>query len=279
MRAPYLPGLVPPLLAACLFAAPAAATPAAKVWQPSGPTNLHQQPEYCTLSRSFVLSEETILLQFRSGFSLATYQTTLASLTALDKGRSGKVELTLAGQDMTGDFDAQAGRVPGRNERFLHWYSHDFYLPGMVSEDQTFRISNGSLTLELHWTGAGEAFRQFARCQDATLAVLGMDVAAMRAIHAAPKPANFPGMWATSDDYPPAARRARMEGEVDFLLTVGPDGAIVDCRIVRSSGHQELDQRTCSLLRQRAKFAPARGADGETVTGYYLNRLRWKLPD
>ena len=101
----------------------------------------------------------------------------------------------------------------------------------------------------------------------------------MRAIHAAPKPANFPGMWATSDDYPPAARRARMEGEVDFLLTVGPDGAIVDCRIVRSSGHQELDQRTCSLLRQRAKFAPARGADGETVTGYYLNRLRWKLPD
>ncbi len=279
MRTPYVSAWGLPLLAASLFAAPAAAAPTAKVWQPSGPTNLDQQPEYCTLSRSFVRGDETILLQFRSGFSLATYETTVASPTALDRGRSGKVVLTLTGQDMTGDFDAHAGRVPGRDERFLHWYSHDFYLPGMVSEDQTFRISNGSLTLDLHWAGAGEAFRQFARCQDATLAALGIDVAAVRARHSAAKPANYPGRWATNNDYPPAARRARKEGEVVFLLTTGPDGAVADCRVVRSSGHQELDQHTCPLLRRRAKFVPARSADGEAMTGYYLNRINWKLPD
>lgn len=278
MRTSFLTAFIVALSMPCLIATQAVAGPTVQVWQPSGPTNLDQQPEHCTLSRSFVLGDETILLQFRSNFSLATYETTLASLTALDKARSGKVELALTEQDVMRRFDAQAGRVPGRDERFLHWYSHDFYLPAMVSEDQTFRISHRNMVIDLHWTTAGEAFRQLARCQDAMFFASGIDVAPLRSSHTPPKPANYPGLWATNDDYPPGAKRARKEGDVGFLLTIGLDGAVVDCRIVQQSGHQELDQYTCRLMTERAKFAPARSADGEAMTGYYLNRVRWKLP-
>lgn len=267
------------LLTSCLSATQTMANPSANIWQPSGPPRLHQQPEHCTLSRSFALGGQTILLQFRSNFSLATYETTLASLTALKKARSGKVEISLIGSDLSGSFDAQAGRIPDRDERLLHWYSREFYLPRMVSDDQVFRISQRNMTFDLHWTGAGEAFRQLAQCQDTELVASGIDVAPLRASHTPPEPSNNPGRWATDLDYPAAARRSRKEGEVGFLLTVGTDGKVSDCRLVRKSGHQELDEHTCPLIKQRAEFSPARDANGDAVIGYYLNRVWWKLPN
>lgn len=248
------------------------------LWQPAGPTRLDQQPEYCTLSREFASGDERLLVQFRTTFSLATYTTTLASATALRDVRPGKVDISLVGSNISGQYDAQSGPVPGRKERFLQWYAHDLNLPTLVQGDQNLRFSSGKFAIELRWPGAGDAFRQLARCHDATLAETGIDTALVRATPVMPKPTNSPGAWATNDDYPPTARRARQEGQVGFLITVGPDGGVAECRVVSSSGFPDLDDGTCPLMRRRARFAPARNAAGESVTGYYLSRLMWKIP-
>lgn len=267
--------------AALLFGVPAttsAATRESPMWQPSGPTRLDQQPEYCTLSREFAAGDQRLIVQFRTTFSLSTYMATLASATALRDARQGKVEVALASTGATRAFDAQSGIVPDRKERFLNWYAHDFNLPALVRGDQYFRFASGKLAIELQWPGAGEAFRQLTRCHDATLAETGIDLAAARAAAIMPMPANFPGYWATNDDYPSAAMRARQEGQVGFLMTIGTDGAVAECRVVSSSGFSNLDDGTCPLVRRRAKFEPARDENGAAVTGYYLSRVTWKIP-
>ncbi|RZK03715.1 MAG: TonB family protein [Novosphingobium sp.] len=103
--------------------------------------------------------------------------------------------------------------------------------------------------------------------------------------HAAPagtsqgaQPSNYPGNWATTADYPPEALAARIEGAVNFLVTIGTDGAVRSCEITQTSGSAILDTKTCALITERARFSPARDAYGTVVEGRYSNRVRWALP-
>ena len=68
------------------------------------------------------------------------------------------------------------------------------------------------------------------------------------------------------DDYPPEALRHRWEGTVVADLTVGEFGGVCACKIVKSSGHKALDDGTCDLLIQRARFKPPKDKDGNPVT-------------
>ena len=48
--------------------------------------------------------------------------------------------------------------------------------------------------------------------------------------------------------------------------------------MVDSSGSVVLDATTCALIKARAKFSPARDANGKKIEGTYRNRARWELP-
>ncbi|MGV3729626.1 MAG: energy transducer TonB [Sphingopyxis sp.] len=92
------------------------------------------------------------------------------------------------------------------------------------------------------------------------------------------EPATNPGSWVTSDDYPVAAMRDEREGTTGFRLTIGPDGLPRQCDITASSGHQDLDNMTCRLVMERARFQQRRDARGVRVGGTYANRIRWQIP-
>jgi len=93
-----------------------------------------------------------------------------------------------------------------------------------------------------------------------------------------PSPIGNPGDWATSDDYPAAALRADIEGVVRFVLGVAADGSVTDCTVSETSGDAGLDAKTCELLRARARFSPARDADGNATTGTWSSAVRWQIP-
>ncbi len=69
-----------------------------------------------------------------------------------------------------------------------------------------------------------------------------------------------------------------MDGTVGFTLAISPTGDVSTCEVTLSSGAVELDDHTCALLTRRAKFTPARDADGNATTGSYSNRVRWDIP-
>jgi protein TonB len=63
-------------------------------------------------------------------------------------------------------------------------------------------------------------------------------------------------------DYPPEALKNQWEGDVVADLTIDPDGHVAKCTIARSSGHDVLDEKTCEVLKARARFTPAQAPNG-----------------
>lgn len=82
----------------------------------------------------------------------------------------------------------------------------------------------------------------------------------------------------SDDDYPQAAIRNEEQGTTSFKLTIGPDGRVSDCQITGSSGSSALDGATCSILKRRARYTPAKLADGSPTTGTDSGRIKWVLP-
>lgn len=88
-------------------------------------------------------------------------------------------------------------------------------------------------------------------------------------------PVGSPGKWMTDQDYPSSAKKRGEQGTVAFTLLVSPDGTPVRCEITRSSNYADLDEKSCSILIQRAKFNPARDAEGNALHTYYRSFMYW----
>ncbi|MEO7655385.1 MAG: energy transducer TonB, partial [Sphingomicrobium sp.] len=84
----------------------------------------------------------------------------------------------------------------------------------------------------------------------------------------------------SSDDYPASATSSGAEGTVQASLTIGPDGRVTGCSIVRSAGNSSLDSATCNILRRRAKFTPARDTNGQATSDTIRTPpIVWRLTD
>ena len=80
------------------------------------------------------------------------------------------------------------------------------------------------------------------------------------------------------DDYPSAALREEGEGVTFVTLTVSARGLISNCRIKSSSGRADLDQQTCLSLSRRARYVPAKDAQGNPTEGESIQPIRWQIP-
>ena len=82
----------------------------------------------------------------------------------------------------------------------------------------------------------------------------------------------------SSDDYPSSAASSGAEGTAQAQLTIGPDGRVQGCNLVRSTGNGALDSATCNILRRRAKFTPAKDSNGQPTTDTYTTPpITWRL--
>ena len=57
-------------------------------------------------------------------------------------------------------------------------------------------------------------------------------------------------------NYPQAARRQGISGNPVLEVAIRADGSLADIRIVRSSGHGEIDRAALEILRMAAPFDP-----------------------
>jgi len=93
------------------------------------------------------------------------------------------------------------------------------------------------------------------------------------------EPAGNPASWFSNDDYPVEARRRNEQGRVQIGLKIDPQGVARACAIMSSSGSVALDDATCALAMRRARFVPARDADGKAAWGSWTGAIRWQLTD
>jgi len=84
--------------------------------------------------------------------------------------------------------------------------------------------------------------------------------------------------WITTEDYPPGAIRENLQGLVVISVTIGTDGRVRSCVVTQSSGSRLLDDATCRLYTLRARFTPARDADGNPTLAQRTIHYRWQIP-
>ncbi|QIK79375.1 energy transducer TonB [Sphingomonas piscis] len=95
-----------------------------------------------------------------------------------------------------------------------------------------------------------------------------------------PKPPSTPapiGALFTADDYPSEAKAADEEGTVTTRIDVDAVGRVSGCTVTSSSGSPSLDAETCRLIKERAKFQPAKDERGRKTYGSVVQRITWRL--
>ncbi len=91
-----------------------------------------------------------------------------------------------------------------------------------------------------------------------------------------PEPINRES-WVTVADNHPDADRLGLEGTVQVDLLVDEAGVVTECRVVQGSGHAVLDEHTCTLLADRARFRAATDQSGRAVRGRFRHALTWQV--
>jgi len=262
------------------FAHPAMAADSSAIWEPDGPWQLDQQPDQCSLLRRFASGDQHLSLQFQPTFFSTSYDVILAGSGVAAGLKPGKVRFSLEGSDKEQVVDGQPGTATGSSAPLLRWtVSDDGAFPDSVGEDQIVQIAMpDQFAAALNLRGAKKALAAVRDCQDRIAAAQDVDAPAVRRQSSAPVPANHPGYWVTFQDYPQEAMRAHMQGIAKFRLTIDRKGLVDACHITSTSGYTLLDEETCKLLKARARFKPALGADRQPSIGYYSNRISWAIP-
>ena len=83
----------------------------------------------------------------------------------------------------------------------------------------------------------------------------------------------------TAEDYPPLALRWELQGVTRTLITIGTDGRVSDCRILKSSGSSLLDTHSCALVTARFVFDPALDAKGHAIEAQAVQAVAWVMQE
>lgn len=84
--------------------------------------------------------------------------------------------------------------------------------------------------------------------------------------------------WSVGEDYPAKALREGRQGTTHYRLVISQLGGIDDCIITQSSGHADLDEATCNMLKRRARFRPAKDVQGLPMGDTYSGQMIWRIP-
>ncbi len=109
------------------------------------------------------------------------------------------------------------------------------------------------------------------------IAMLGLGLSARALAGSDPVPL-VPERWMSSAEPHCPYDGCNGEGMVQFAVTVSPQGRVMACTILESSGDSRLDREACELVTRRGRFDPARDNDGKPVEGRWESRITWKVP-
>jgi TonB family protein len=84
----------------------------------------------------------------------------------------------------------------------------------------------------------------------------------------------------SSDDFPSEAMWKGQSGTGQYQLQVDESGAIAACDVASPSGVPLLDVRACQVIRERARFIPAKDALGRAIRSVVVTPpVSWRMSD
>ena len=143
------------------------------------------------------------------------------------------------------------------------------------SATSTIRLErSGERLLEIPLGNMPAALRALHVCIDDQLRQWGFDPAMYDNLQRPPR-GNI-ASFVTNENYPIRALLERHEGRSIVRISVGVDGRARSCATIVSSGHRELDARTCDVS-ERLAFEPALDAAGQPVEALQIYSIIWRI--
>lgn len=264
--------------------------------EPSSPWRVDYGDSECRLLRAFGTGDAMVMLRIARGGTSGAFDSVIAGPSIPRLPQTVPVTLALEPQTTTQEIDGYSLAVPKSADRFIRWFDADASLLGQFGADQIVRISTGErYAVRLHLTQARAALAAMEVCYVDLLKGWGIDPAQVIGVAVPPKPEGGgsltvaalragtrspgPAGWVTSADYPTEALRQEIGGTVVTALAVNVSGRIDTCRVVISSNSALLDERTCTVLTQRARYSPAQDRAGKPMPATTLLRVRWSIPE
>lgn len=267
------------MAAVCLVANPVALAAEPKALEPSSPWTVNYAQDECLLVREFGTGDEAIGIRFARSSSLDSFDILIAGPKIPKLPERLEINFGLGEPNLTQSYKAYSLKLDEIPFRFIRWWDTDPQLSAAMANAKIVTIRHADkLDIAMRWTGWKAALKALEVCHHDLLKSWGLDVAMLVSAKVRPQPIGSPGRWVTNLDYPDAALRAGLQGNVTFLLKLAVDGSITECSIIRSSKVPLLDAATCELVKKRAKFKPALDMNDQPIIGYYFNRVRWDTP-
>ncbi len=262
------------MLAALVAWAPGGDPPAL---QPAASWNIDYGDSRCSLTRTYGDTAAPVTLMFEPGFFGGSV-TVFVTGTRKQLGRQGPVNVTLTvpGRQQPIKTTGTRFHLPAGDRAVLQYVLRSNDLESLV-DAPTIAIdtTNGPPVVVVLSLGKS-ALASLRRCEADLLQKFSYDEAKVARV--TQRPRGNPASWITDRDYPEAARRAKVQGAAFVGMTIGINGKLSDCRILRSSGVPSLDQATCLILSERGRFQPGLDADGQPVESYQALNFDWRLP-
>ena len=124
----------------------------------------------------------------------------------------------------------------------------------------------------------GKPLQAIRTCVDELIGHWGLDAEVQRNLSRRAYPIESPEKWMTPADYPGNMLRAGYQGVVNFRLIVDPSGKPTRCIIQETSRPTDFADLSCKILMKKAKLAPALDKDGNPVTSFWSETIRFVLP-
>ena len=148
--------------------------------------------------------------------------------------------------------------------------------PAAFAKANELRLLTGHNPVVIPVTGASKAMAAMQLCIDDKLSWWGVDVAAYHALRAPPTDLSD-DPWIKITDFPHDALVFAKSGQVVARLNVDATGRVADCAVVVSAGWKSLDDTTCRVARQKARYHPAIGADGKPTAAIFIVNVGFRV--
>ena len=243
-------------------------------WLPTGPFKLSPAKNRCIAASTFTNEGRKLTVALEARPAGQSYEIRLYVRGILRRWDDGKFKLgatKLESDVVVARPGNQAGTIIyrlGANRAELNSAGE--------SPDLTMREISGPGAISI--SGLGSAVQLVDACAADLLERWGYSNEMHRGLATFPKAKKDWASYVSSHDYPLAAIRSVAGGETHALIDVGPDGSGRNCRIIQSSGNDELDRMSCNVVTERARYDPGQTAKGEPVGSPLYLVFRWEIP-
>jgi TonB family protein len=265
--------LIPLLgLASSIHAAPAEQRSGA--WQATGPFKMSPANDRCVATSTFKRGDQSLLVALEGRPTGPYYEMRLYAPGTLRRWGEGKY--SLGSTKLESDWvalrtSAQAGKmiyVLGTKRTELN----------AAGPNPTLKIREILNPGEIKISDLGAAAALVDVCTADLLERWGYSKEFQRGVATPPKLKKKWADYVSPYDFPLPALAAAKGGETHVLIDIGVDGRASNCRIIRSSGRKDIDQTSCMVLTERARFEPARNSKSQAIAAPDYMAFRWEIP-